>query len=98
MSRHSEPHKKSRVFEILLSTVAGIVLAAVVLFYLVPASLEFADLAIAGQASAWVFAIAAGIGGLACVGLIVVLVVRCLRMLGFMSEYKPRRSSSRHPK
>ena len=98
MSRHSEPHKRSRVFETLLAAVIGIVLAAVGLFYLVRSGLEFGDLAIAGQAPAWIFASVAGIGGFACVGLIVVLVVRCLRMLEFVREYKPRRASSRHSK
>lgn len=74
----------------------GILAAVVVFGYLAGAAGEFGALAFGGQAMAWIFTGASVLGALACVLVIVVLVVRCLRALGFIREYKPRRASSRH--
>ena len=75
----------------------GSLVAVIVLGYLAGAAREFGALALDGQTEAWLFTGASVVGALACVLVIVVLVVRCLRALGFIREYRPRRASSRHP-
>jgi len=56
---------------------------------------EFGALAVSGQGSAWAFTVAAAVGVVACMLVIVVLVMKTLRTLGFIRDYKPRRAASR---
>lgn len=74
----------------------GIVLTGVAWFYLVRAAIDFGALAVRdGQGAAWLFTLGAGLGGVVCLVLLLTLVGRALRTLGYISEYKPRRAGAR---
>lgn len=73
----------------------GIVLTAVVWFFLVSASIDFGVAAVHGQPVAWVFSLGAALGAVVCLALVLALVGRGMRTLGFISDYKPRRAAAR---
>ena len=74
----------------------GAIVTAVAWFYLVGAAIDFGVLAVHGQALAWVFASGASLGAVVCLVLLLTLVGRALRELGFLSDYRPRRAAERH--
>ncbi len=73
----------------------GAVLAGLAWFFLVRAAIDFGVLAVGGQGTAWLFMIGASLGAMACLVLMLALVGRGLRALGFLSDYKPRRAGAR---
>lgn len=75
--------------------VLGAVLTGLAWLYLVAAAIDFGVLAVQGQASAWVFTVGASIGAVACLVLLLALLGRGLRMLGLISDYRPRRAGAR---
>ncbi len=77
---------------------AGIVLSAVVWIFLVHAAIDFGVAAAHGQSAAWFFTAGAGLGAVGCLVLVLALVGRALRTLGFMPDYKPRRAAARRRK
>lgn len=70
-------------------------LSGVAWFFLVRAAIDFGVLAVGGQGSGWLFMIGASLGAVACLVLVLALVGRALRALGFLSDYKPRRAGAR---
>jgi hypothetical protein len=74
----------------------GIVLTGAAWFYLVGAAIDFGALAVRdGQGVAWLFTLGAGLGAVVCLVLMLTLVGRGLRTLGYISDYKPRRAGAR---
>ncbi len=73
----------------------GVVLTGVAWFYLVNAAIDFAVVAIGGQPAAWIFTLGAGLGAVVCLVLMLALVGRGMRTLGFITDYKPRRAAAR---
>ena len=81
---------------LLAAAIAGI--AGSAWFYLVRSAIDFGQMARDGDSQAWVFMGAASLGAIACALLLLVLVTRALRRLGFISEYQPRRVARKRPK
>lgn len=77
------------------AVVLGAALTGLAWLYLVGAAIDFGVLAVQGQGSAWLFTVGAGIGAVVCLVLLLALVGRMLRMLGLMSDYRPRRAGTR---
>lgn len=73
----------------------GAVLTGLAWLYLVGAAIDFGVLAVQGQGSAWLFTVGASLGAVVCLVLLLALVGRGLRMLGLMSDYRPRRAAAR---
>lgn len=73
----------------------GVVLTAVAWFYLVRAAVDFGVAAVNGLVAAWLFTLGAALGAVVCLVLMLALVGRGLRSLGFISDYKPRRAGAR---
>lgn len=95
MSKHSQRKASAVPVWQLAAVGTGIVLSAVAWVYLVGAAIDFGVLAVGGQGSAWVFTMAASFGAVVCLVLVLALVGRGLRTLGFFSDYKPRRAAPR---
>jgi TRAP-type mannitol/chloroaromatic compound transport system permease large subunit len=76
----------------------GVVLSAVAWIFLVHASIDFGVAAAHGRSAAWLFTAGAGLGAVGCLVLVLALVGRALRTLGFMPDYKPRRAAARRRK
>ena len=74
---------------------AGVLLAGLAWFFLVRAAIDFGDLALTGESAAWLFSLGAGLGALVCLALVLALIGRGLRTLGYLSDYKPRRVGAR---
>jgi hypothetical protein len=74
---------------------AGVVLTGIAWFYLVGAAVDFGGVAVRGRSTAWVFTLGASIGAVVCLVLMLALVGRSLRTLGYLSDYKPRRAAAR---
>jgi hypothetical protein len=73
----------------------GAVLTGIAWFYLVGAAIDFGVVAVRGRATAWIFALGASLGAVVCLVLMLALVGRALRTLGYLSDYKPRRAAAR---
>jgi hypothetical protein len=73
----------------------GVVLTGIAWFYLVGAAVDFGIVAVRGRSTAWVFTLGASLGAVVCLVLMLALVGRGLRTLGYLSDYKPRRSAAR---
>jgi hypothetical protein len=73
----------------------GAVLTAVAWFYLVGAAVDFGVVAVRGQSTAWIFTLGAALGAVVCLVLMLALVGRALRAVGYLSDYKPRRAAAR---
>jgi hypothetical protein len=73
----------------------GAILTAVAWFYLVGAAIDFGVVAVQGEPRAWLFTLGASVGAVVCLMLMLTLVARALRTLGFISDYKPRRAAAR---
>lgn len=73
----------------------GVLVAGLVWMFLVHAAIDFGDLALTGEPTAWLFTAGAGVGALVCLLLLLALIGRGLRVLGYISDYKPRRAGAR---
>lgn len=73
----------------------GALLTGVAWVFLVRAAIDFGVVAVHGRLEAWPFTIGAGLGAVVCLVLMLALVGRALRTLGYMSDYKPRRAAAR---
>jgi hypothetical protein len=73
----------------------GAVLTGIAWFYLVGAAIDFGVVAARGRSMAWVFTLGASLGAVVCLALMLALVGRGLRTLGYLSDYKPRRAAAR---
>jgi hypothetical protein len=93
--RHTAPRKGSSPLVNLSSHAVGIVVAGFAWVYLVRAAMDFGTLAVSGQSVAWLFTLGAALGAVVCLVLVLALVGRGLRMLGYISDYKPRRAGAR---
>ena len=93
--KHSSPRSGSGPLLQVGVLVLGAVLAAAAWFFLVRAAIDFGVLAVGGQGTAWAFTVGASLGAMACLVLVLALVGRGLRVLGFLSDYKPRRAGAR---
>ncbi len=74
---------------------AGAGLTGAAWFYLVGAAIDFGVLAVDGQGQAWLFTIAASLGAVVCLVLVMALGARALRTLGVIREYKPKRAAAK---
>jgi hypothetical protein len=72
-----------------------VVLTGVAWFYLVNAAIDFGVVAVGGRPAAWIFTLGAALGAVVCLVLMLALVGRAMRTLGFISDYKPRRAGAR---
>jgi len=63
--------------------------------YLVRSAIDFGRLARDDEPVAWIFTGAASLGAVVCALLLLVLLIRTLRRLGLISDYKPRRAAVR---
>lgn len=79
----------------LSATGLGVVLTAVAWYYLVAAAIDFGVVAVHGRAAAWLFALGAALGAVGCLLLMLALIGRGMRTLGFITDYKPRRAGAR---
>jgi hypothetical protein len=50
---------------------------------------------VGGRPAAWIFTLGAALGAVVCLVLMLALVGRAMRTLGFISDYKPRRAGAR---
>jgi hypothetical protein len=73
----------------------GAALTGVAWFYLVGAAIDFGFVAVRGRSAAWVFTLGAALGAVVCLVLMLALVGRALRTVGYLSDYKPRRAAGR---
>jgi len=73
----------------------GIFVAGLAWFYLVRAAIDFGGIAVSGTPVAWLFTLGAAAGAVVCLVLVLALVGRGLRTLGYISDYKPRRAGAR---
>lgn len=73
--------------------VAGAAVTGAAWLYLVGAAIAFGELAVGGQPKAWVFTLAASLGAVLCLLLVLVLGAHALRTLGLVGDYRPRRAA-----
>lgn len=95
MGRHAQKRNRGKALPVLLVLVAGVATAVAAWLYLVRMAITFGRLASDGASTAWLFTAVAGLGACACALAALILVVRGLRALGFLSDYRPRRSAGR---
>ncbi|HSE10295.1 MAG TPA: hypothetical protein VLB29_16660 [Nocardioidaceae bacterium] len=95
VSKHSQAKAGSTPLVDLVTLGLGLILTAVALFYLGRAAVEFAVVAVREGGAAWLFAFGAVLGAVVSMVLVLALVGRVLRTLGFISDYKPRRAGAR---
>jgi hypothetical protein len=98
VSKHSQSRGRSRgglALAQLAPMVLGAILTGVAWAYLVGAAIDFGVVAVGGEPRAWLFTVGASIGAVVCLVLMLALVGRGLRVLGFFSEYQPRRAAAR---
>lgn len=93
--KHSDAHAGSTPLRQLGVLAVGVVLTAVAWVYLVRAAIDFGAFALRGPVVAWLFSLGAALGAVVCLVLMLGLIGRGLRTLGFMSEYQPRRAGAR---
>lgn len=79
----------------LVSLGLGALLTGVAWVFLVGAAIDFGVLAVSGQGVAWLFTIGASTGAVVCLVLMIALGARGLRMMGWLSEHRPRRAAAR---
>ncbi|HEU4513721.1 MAG TPA: hypothetical protein VFR87_11510 [Nocardioidaceae bacterium] len=79
----------------LVSLSLGALLTGAAWVFLVGAAIDFGVLAVSGQGTAWLFTVGASTGAVVCLVLLIALVARGLRMVGLLSEYRPRRAERR---
>lgn len=79
----------------LVSLGLGALLTGLAWVFLVGAAIDFGVLAVGGQSMAWLFTVGASVGAVVCLVLVITLVARGLRMLGLLSEHRPRRAAAR---
>ena len=73
----------------------GVLLTGVAWYFLVGAAIDFGVLAVQGEGLAWLFTLGASVGAVGCFALLLALVGRGLRTLGFLSDYRPKRAGAR---
>jgi hypothetical protein len=73
----------------------GALLTLVVWWFLVRFAVDFVQLALYGEPMGWVFGGAASLGAVGCLLLTLALGARALRVLGLVSDYRPRRAGAR---
>lgn len=73
----------------------GAATSAVAGVYLVRSAIDFGRLARDDEPVAWLFTGAASLGAIVGALLVLVLLIRTLRRLGLISDYKPRRAAVR---
>lgn len=73
----------------------GALLTGLAWVYLVGAAIDFGVLAVRGEVAAWVFTFGASAGAVVCLVLMLAVIARSLRMLGFLNDYRPRRAAPR---
>lgn len=73
----------------------GAVLTGAAWIYLVGAAIDFGVLAVGGRGSAWLFTVGASLGAVVCLVLMLAILGRGLRALGFLAEYRGRRAAPR---
>lgn len=93
--RRAQRRSSSAPLVTLAALGGGSILTGVAWFYLVGAAIDFGVLAVRGNGSAWLFTAGAAIGAVVCLVLLLALVGRGMRTLGFISDYKPRRAGAR---
>lgn len=93
--KHSGSRASARPLVVLVALVAGSLLTGLAWVFLVGAAIDFGVLAVNGQGRAWLFTAGASAGAVVCLFLMLALVGRGLRALGFISDYKPRRAGER---
>lgn len=93
--RHSETRESSTPLAQVAALGIGVVLTAVAWVFLVRAAIDFGVVAVNGRTAAWPFTLGAGLGAVVCLVLMLALVGRGLRALGFVSDYTPRRAGAR---
>ena len=79
----------------MLGVLLGAAISAVAGTYLVRSAIEFGRLARDDEPVAWVFTGAASLGAVVCGLILLVLLIRTLRRIGLISDYKPRRAAVR---
>lgn len=96
MSKHSQPRTGPAPGLGLAALGGGAVLTGAAWVYLVGAAVDFGVLAVRGEGGlAWVFTLGASFGAVVCLALMLILVARALRELGYVSDYTPRRAAER---
>jgi hypothetical protein len=95
VSKHSQSRSSSSPLLHLVTLGLGAVATGVVWFYLVAAAIDFGVLAVREGGPAWLFTLEAGVGAVVAMVLMLALLGRVLRTLGFISDYKPRRAGAR---
>lgn len=95
MGRHAQRRSRGKALPVLLLLTVGVATAVVAGWYLVGMAVAFGRLGADGHGNAWLFTGVAALGALACAVAVLALGVRCLRALGFLSDYRPRRAASR---
>ena len=93
--KHSSSRASAAPLLRLVALFGGALLTGVAWVFLVRAAIDFGVVAVHGRTEAWPFTIGAGLGAVVCLVLILALVGRALRTLGYMSDYKPRRAAAR---
>lgn len=94
-SKHSQPRAKRGPTPRAIAAVLGAVAAGVAWFFLVRAAIDFGNAARDGNSLGWAFTLAASLGAVVCLMLVLVLVTRALVALSLISEYKPRRAAAK---
>jgi hypothetical protein len=97
VSKHSQTRARAGSSPLVdLATLGvGVILTAVAWYYLVRAAIDFGVLAVREGGPAWLFALGAALGAAVSMVLMLAIVGRALRTLGFISDYKPRRAGAR---
>jgi hypothetical protein len=97
VSKHSQTRARSRTggapLAGLLLVGLGVLLTGLAWAILVRAAIDFGTVAARGGFRGWAFTIGASAGAVVCLVLMLALGGRALRMLGFLSDYKPRRAA-----
>lgn len=93
--KHSESRASGKPLVLLGALALGVVLSAVAWVYLVGAAIDFGVVARSGSPGAWLFTAGASLGAVVCLVLLLALIGRGLRVLGFLSVYRPRRAAPR---
>jgi apolipoprotein N-acyltransferase len=94
-SKHSQTRASSTPLVVLAGIAVGVTLTAVAWWYLVGAAIDFGVLARDGDVGGWLFVTAASVGAIVCLLLLLALLGRGMRLLGFITEYQPRRAAAR---
>lgn len=93
--KHSGPSTGSSAASSLALIAGGAVVTGLAWIFLVSAAIDFGSAAVHGQSLAWVFTFGAALGGVVAMVLLLALVGRGMRVLGLLSEYRPRRVAPR---